>query len=74
MTDENYRRGGPVTDGAFSAHRLDAPDQPGVRNAHMLRNYMNDGGKVLLAGRNLWVQQTTHRHARSGPAAAAASV
>ena len=29
----------------------------GVRNAQMLRNYMNDGGKVIFSGRNGWVQQ-----------------
>ena len=25
----------------------------------MLRNYMNEGGKVVFAGRNGWVQQTS---------------
>ena len=66
VTDENYRRGGPVTDGAFSLTGSTHLTNPGVRNAHMLRNYMNDGGKVLLAGRNLWVQQTNF--ANSAPA------
>ena len=27
------------------------------RNAQMLRNYMNEGGKVVFSGRNGWVQQ-----------------
>ena len=35
----------------------------GVRNAQMLRNYMNEGGKVVFSGRNGWVQQTS-----TGPA------
>ena len=30
-----------------------------VRNAQMLRNYMNEGGKVVFSGRNGWVQQTS---------------
>ena len=63
VTDENYRRGGPGTDGAFSLTGSTHLTNSGVRNAHMLRNYMNDGGKVLLTGRNFWVQQTTTRTA-----------
>jgi hypothetical protein len=58
VTDENYRRGGPATNGAFSLTGSTHLPNWGVRNPHKLRNYMNDGGKVLLAGRNLWVQQT----------------
>ena len=40
-------------------HGLAAPDDWGVRNAQMLRNYMNEGGKVVFSGRNGWVQQTS---------------
>ena len=66
VTDSNYRRGGtPNGTGAFSLTGSTHLPNWGVRNAHMLRNYMNEGGKVLLSGRNLWVQQTNF--ARGAP-------
>jgi hypothetical protein len=59
VTNENYRRGGaPDATGGFNLTGSTHLTNWGVRNAHMLRNYMNDGGKVLLSGRNVWVQQT----------------
>ncbi|HEX5780688.1 MAG TPA: M14 family zinc carboxypeptidase, partial [Solirubrobacteraceae bacterium] len=66
VTDSNYRRGGtPNGSGAFSLTGSTHLPNWGVRNAHMLRNYMNEGGKVLLSGRNVWVQQTNF--ARGAP-------
>ena len=59
VTDENYRRGAaPAGDGTFALTGSQHLTNAGVRNAQMLRNYMNEGGKVLYAGRNGWVQQT----------------
>ncbi len=61
VTDSNYRRVGTQNDQygdlalTGSAH-LSRQD---VRNAQMLRNYMNEGGKVVFEGRNGWVQQTS---------------
>ena len=54
----NYRRPGPIgANGTFSlTGSLQLPVW-GVRNAQMLRNYMNEGGKVVFSGRNGWVQQ-----------------
>ncbi|HWT91757.1 MAG TPA: M14 family zinc carboxypeptidase, partial [Solirubrobacteraceae bacterium] len=63
VTTENYarccqtitpQRGAPYQDVVGSKHLTNA----GVRNAQMLRNYMNDGGKVVFSGRNVWQQQT----------------
>ena len=71
VTNENYRRGGtPDATGGFNLTGSTHLTNWGVRNAHMLRNYMNDGGKVLLSGRNLWVQQTNvarSSRTQSGP-------
>ena len=67
VTAENFRRGGPATGGAFALTGSTHLTNWGVRNAHMLRNFMNDGGKVLLAGRNLWVQQTAYQTAFNPP-------
>ena len=62
VTAENYRRGNtPGSNGTFGLIGSTHLPNWGVRNAHMLRNYMNDGGKVLMTGRNVWVQQTTNR-------------
>ena len=60
VTDTNYRRGGTVA--ANQTYNLTGSQHlttSGVRNAQMLRNYMNEGGKVVFAGRNGWVQQTS---------------
>ena len=68
VTNTNYRRGNtPSSSGAFSLTGSTHLTNSGVRNAHMLRNYMNDGGKVLLSGRNFWVQQTTSSNCTGNP-------
>ena len=60
VTDSNYRRGNPASaEGTFSLTGSQHLTTTGVRNAQMLRNYMNDGGKVVYSGRNGWVQQTS---------------
>jgi hypothetical protein len=60
VTDTNYRRGGTVAaNGTFSLTGSQHLTTSGVRNAQMLRNYMNEGGKVVFSGRNGWVQQTS---------------
>ena len=60
VTDENYRRGGTVSPiGTFSLTGSQHLTNAGVRNAQMLRNYMNEGGKVVFEGRNPWLQQTS---------------
>ena len=56
----NYRRGGTTAaNGTYSLTGSQHLTTTGVRNAQMLRNYMNDGGKVVFSGRNGWVQQTS---------------
>ena len=56
----NYRRGGTVSGtGTYSLTGEEHLTTTGVRNAQMLRNYMNEGGKVVFSGRNGWVQQTS---------------
>jgi Zinc carboxypeptidase/Bacterial Ig domain len=56
----NYRRGGPISaTGTYSLTGEEHLTTSGVRNAQMLRNYMNEGGKVVFSGRNGWVQQTS---------------
>ena len=56
----NYRRGNTVAaNGTYSLTGSQHLTTTGVRNAQMLRNYMNDGGKIVFAGRNGWVQQTS---------------
>src|SRR4051794_30161308 len=60
VTADNYRRGG--TANASGQYNLTGSlhlTRQGVRNAQMLRNYMNEGGKVVFSGRNGWVQQTS---------------
>ena len=60
VTDENYRRGGTVSpSGTYSLTGSQHLTNAGVRNAQMLRNYMNEGGKVVFEGRNPWLQQTS---------------
>ena len=60
VTDTNYRRGGTVAaNGTFNLTGSQHLTTTGVRNAQMLRNYMNEGGKVVFSGRNGWVQQTS---------------
>ncbi|MET0768431.1 MAG: M14 family zinc carboxypeptidase, partial [Solirubrobacteraceae bacterium] len=61
VTSENYRRLGdtPNAQGQYALTGSQHLTTWGVRNAQMLRNYMNDGGKVLFTGRNGWVQQTS---------------
>ena len=61
VTDANYRRGGTQNDQTATSRATGsaAPATGGVRNAQMLRNYMNEGGKVVFEGRNGWVQQTS---------------
>jgi hypothetical protein len=58
VTDSNYRRGNtPSGTGTFSLTGSTHLVRESVRNAQMLRNYMNDGGKVVFSGRNGWQQQ-----------------
>ena len=61
VTAENYRRlsDTPNTQGAYALTGSQHLPTWGVRNAQMLRNYMNEGGKLLFTGRNGWVQQTS---------------
>jgi hypothetical protein len=60
VTDTNYRRGGTVSGtGTYVLTGSQHLTTTGVRNAQMLRNYMNEGGKVVFEGRNPWVQQTS---------------
>ncbi len=60
VTDSNYRRGNtPLADGRFGLTGSQHLATTGVRNAQVVRNYMNEGGKVLFSGRNGWVQQTS---------------
>lgn len=59
VTDANFRRLGAVgSNGTASLTGSTHLTNWGVRNAQMVRNYMNDGGKVVFSGRNSWVQQT----------------
>jgi murein tripeptide amidase MpaA len=54
----NYRRPGAIgANGTYSLTGSVHLPTWGVRNAQMLRNYMNEGGKVVFSGRNGWVQQ-----------------
>ena len=61
VTDANYRRGGPVaanqTYNLTGSQHLTTSD---VRNAQMLRNYMNEGGDYVFSGRNGSVQPDMH--------------
>ena len=58
MTDTTYRRGNtPAANGTFSLTGSQHLVRESVRNAQMLRNYMNEGGKVVFTGRNGWQQQ-----------------
>ena len=58
VTDSNYRRGNtPSGTGTFSLTGSSHLVRESVRNAQMLRNYMNEGGKVVFSGRNGWQQQ-----------------
>src|SRR5215213_617132 len=60
VTSETYRRGAtPNASGAYGLTGSLHLTREGVRNAQMLRNYMNEGGKVVFSGRNGWVQQTS---------------
>ena len=60
VTDSSYQRGTtPSSSGTYSLTGNDHLTTTGVRNAQMLRNYMNEGGKVVFSGRNGWVQQTS---------------
>ena len=52
----------PAANGTYSLTGSQHLTTSGVRNAQMLRNYMNEGGKVVFSGRNGWVQQTEHEH------------
>ena len=63
VTDSTYRRGNtPAANGTFGLTGSSHLVRESVRNAQMLRNYMNEGGKVVFCGRNGWVQQTEHGH------------
>lgn len=58
VTDTSYRRGGTVSgSNTFTLTGATHVTSWGARNAHMLRNYLNEGGKVVFSGRNGWVQQ-----------------
>ena len=53
------RRDTVAANGTFNLTGSQHLTTSGVRNAQMLRNYMNEGGKVVFSGRNGWVQQTS---------------
>ena len=57
MTSTTYRRGNTPGRTGRSRSRARSTWSASVRNAQMLRNYMNDGGKVVVTGRNGWLQQ-----------------
>ena len=72
VTDENYRRGGPVDRRRVQPHGLDAPDQPGrAQRAHAAQ--LHERRRQGAAGRPQPLgaaDELRQQPARSGPAAA----
>ena len=61
ITEPNQRRAGTpnATTGAFGLTGSLHLAQWGVRNAQNLRDYLNEGGKLVISGRNAWVPFTS---------------